>query len=183
MRRSSKISHQEKKEAVAKLYFRKTQHHSTFILPPSLLSDSLSSQITGRVTDTALHCWHYGKSYTSWVWVLPTGKTILSHICLGHAHSPGKLCRLLLCPSHSPCHSYPQKGGNHWAWCIESLPGSKDHIAYHRMWPPLWRLQPLQVPCILQTHTRKPNSRKFQKEGQIKIRLRFIILFIVGGLV
>ena len=64
MRRSSEISHQEEKEAVAKPYFRKGYHHSTFILPPSLLTDSLSSQITGWVTDTALHCWHYGKSYT-----------------------------------------------------------------------------------------------------------------------
>ena len=63
-RRSSEISHQEEKEAVAKPYFRKGYHHSTFILPPSLLCDSLSSQITGWVTDTGLHCWHYGKSYT-----------------------------------------------------------------------------------------------------------------------
>lgn len=114
-----------------------------------------------------------------------TGQTTLSHISPGHVHSPGKLCRLLLCPSHSPCHSCPQKGGNRWAWYTESLPSSKDHIAYHRMWPPLWRLQPLQVPCTLQTHTTKPNSSKFSKGGsnQNRTQVYYSFLFIMGGLV
>lgn len=114
-----------------------------------------------------------------------TGQTTLSHISPGHTHSPGKLCRLLLCPSHSPCHSCPQKGGNRLAWCTESLPSSKDHIAYHRRWPPLWRLQPLQVPCTLQTHTTKPNSSKFSKgrSNQNKTQVYYSPLFIMGGLV
>lgn len=62
-RRSSEISHQKMTGAVAKPYIRKGYQHSTFTLPPSPLIDSLFSQITGWVTDTVIHCWHYSKSY------------------------------------------------------------------------------------------------------------------------
>lgn len=177
--RSSETWYQEDKEAVAKSYLRKRYHHSASILPPSLLSDSLSSQITGWVTDTALCCWNYGTSYT-----LNSQGKLHSHKCPGQAHSPGTLCRLLLCPSHSLRHSCPQKGGNRWAWCTGSLPGSKDHIAYRRTWPPPWRLRPPQVPCILQTHTRKLNSHKFSKEGsnQSKTQVHHFTLFIAGNI-
>jgi len=67
-RRSFEISHQEEKEAVAKPYFRKGYNHSTSTSPPSPLSDSLSSQITGWVTDTALQCRRYSKSCTLSSW-------------------------------------------------------------------------------------------------------------------
>ena len=139
--------------------------------------------ITGWVTDTALHCWHYDKSYT----LSSRGKLHYPTYAHSptHAHSPGKLCRPLLCASHGLCHSCPQKGGNHWAWCTGSLPGSKDHTAYRRTWPPPWRLRPLRVPCTLQTHTRKPNSSKFSKGGsnQNKTQIYHSPLFIVGSLV
>lgn len=130
--------------------------NSSLTLPDSLLSESLSSQVTNMHTTLQ----SYGRSYT----LHSQGKVqCLKYV--QYLHSPGKLCRLLLCPSHSLCHSCPQREGNHWAWCTESLQGSKDHTVYRRTWPPLWRLQPLRVPCILLTHTRKSNLNEILKWG------------------
>lgn len=131
-------------------------HFSVTAHPPSSLPAS----------GTALHCWHYSKSYTQ-----SSGESCALPTHPGNAHSPGKPCRPLLCPSHSLCRSCPRRGGNHWAWCTGSPPGSTGHTSCHRTWPPPWRLPPLQVPCILLSHTKKPNSGK----GHIKTRLRFII--------